>query len=62
MSQAVAKAAAKLDPAVELLAEVGHVRSVEVDDKGDRIEAVIRVRMERPLSRGGAKRQPAGGG
>lgn len=58
MSQAVAKAAAKLDPAVELLAEVGHVRSVEVDDKGDRIEAVIRVRMERPPVRG--KRQGGG--
>lgn len=48
MSAAVAAAARKLQPAVDQLAELGHVRSVEVDDKGDRVDVVIRVRMERP--------------
>lgn len=34
-----------LSPAVTLLRGIGVVRSVEVDDKADRVDVVIRVRV-----------------
>lgn len=51
MTTDAASAARKLAPAVDLLADLGTVRSVEVQQKPDRVDVVIRVRLERKAAR-----------
>jgi metal-sulfur cluster biosynthetic enzyme len=43
----IATAARRLDPAIQALADIGEVRSVEIDDKNGEVAVVIRVRLDR---------------